>query len=70
VRDSKIQVGPMFALRVHTKNGSLSCDYAMALGADARGLSKNGLQSDSRRGGAASCALISGGSRTALTRPR
>ena len=55
----------MFAVQEHTMNGSLSCDYAMAVGADARALSKNLLQSDSWRRGAARCALISGGSRTA-----
>lgn len=26
----------MFAIQVHTKNGSLSCDYAMAVGADTK----------------------------------
>jgi hypothetical protein len=55
----------MFAVQEHTKTVSLSCDYAMAVGADARALSKDLLQSDSWRRGAARCALISSGSRTA-----
>ncbi len=44
MRESKTQVGPMFAIQVHTKNGSLSCDYAMAVGADTKEtVSKRGI---------------------------
>jgi hypothetical protein len=32
----------MFAVQEHTKNGSLSCDYAMAVGADTKETVSNG----------------------------